>query len=372
LSSSRRRWLALAIVGLALGVASRWSAREVFTPRAVAARPAAARAATLEAPKRTVEPAPSEATPASFTRSTLPAPGSRARRKVWLEARYGPAADQLGKEVPAGEGEVFPPQGFATTADGQLVVLDSAKHRLAFFDAGGRMQRTLPIEGLVAPADVAVAGDGTLVVLDHEGVATKGLLMLYPDGRKKAELPQLQGALATGLYTVGEDIYLTKEGLTTLKAGETDGSASDETPGLYDDPDDGTIPGHVAPDGRTVVSAGIDSEARGEFFVTAIRGEPPEHLFTRHYQVPAPLLAIPYVQSDGQGDIYVVLVYAGQRMLACLDGQRGDAVGLVALPAPTGSTSGTPFREYSVVASGGLVYQQLSDDGSTYAWFDCH
>lgn len=372
--SALQRRLSIGALAALMVVAVRHTSQRTRAPRAVAAELSEAAPSRALPPRAPARPAAARAVTGvapAFARASLPAPGTRARRKVWLEARYGPGADQLGKELPAGEGEVFPPQGFAFTPTGDLVVLDSAKHRFAFFDARGRMARTLPVPGLVAPADVAVAGDGTLVVLDHEGVQTKGLVILNPDGSTKAELPALPGALATGLYTVGNAIYLTREGLATIKAGETDGSASDDTPGLYDDPDDGIIPGHVAPDGRTVVSAGIDSAARGEFFVSAIRGEPPEHLFSHHYQLAAPLLAIPFVQSDAQGAIYVVLVYGGQRGLACFDA-RGEPAGLVTLPAPVGEAAGTPFRQYSVLASGGLLYQELADGGATYEWFDCH
>jgi hypothetical protein len=314
--------------------------------------------------------APTESTLSSpLTR--LPASGKNARRRVWVKAKYGSGLRNLGKDVPPA-GEVFPPQGFTVTQDGKLLVLDSAKKRLVWYGADGEFERELPLDGLVAPAAVASADDGTLVVVDHRGVQTKGMLLLDANGQKKAELPQLEAVLWDDMYVVGKDIYYTKEGLTTVKAGDTSGSASDEVEGIYANEDDGVIPGHVAPDGQTVVSAGIDDFASGKFFVTAVRGVRPDHLFSRYYVSAAPLQGIPYVQSDAQGRIYVVLHAIGGRTLVCIDGRSGDLVGQVDLPGPIGSTFGTPFQDFHVMRTGGLVYQELSDDGSTYEWFNCH
>ena len=304
--------------------------------------------------------------------TAIPTGDTNAVRKVLVRAKYGPGEQELGKEVPPGEGEVFPPQGFTPTEDGKLLVLDSAKDRLVWYGKDGRFERSMPFEGLMEPADVAVAKDGTIVVIDHEGVQTKGTIMLDPSGRKKAELPQLQGAHSTGMYMVGNDILLTKEGVTTIKAGESNGSASDDTPNLYSNPDDGVIPGVVAPDGRTVVSAGIDDVEQGKFFLTSISGPKPVHNFSRYYTVPGPLYGIPFTQSDAKGGIYVVLYAHDEFHLVCFEGQRGDPVGTVRLPSPVGQTYGTPNRKFSVVPTGGIIYQELSDTGSTYEWFDCH
>jgi hypothetical protein len=371
--STRRFWLVVSLAALVLALRFVQRPEQALPPQGPQTSSQAEAPHDAQPTSATTAGAQPSASPASGTSQVymeLPKQDTRAARRVLVRAKYGPSEQELGKEVPPGEGEVFPPQGFTPTPDGGLLVLDSAKQRLVWYDAQGRFLRAVRLHGLVAPADVAMASDGTIVVVDHQGVQTKGMLLLDPAGKKKADLPQLK-ALSTGMYTVGNDIYVTREGLTTIKAGDTSGSASDETPELYSDEADGSIPGHVAPDGRTVVSAGIDDEKQGKFFVTSIRGNPPVHQFSRYYVVPGPLLGIPFVQSDAQGDIYVVLYYAGACRLVCIDGKNGDPLGAVALPSPRGQTHGTPFRKFSVVPEGGILYQELSDDGSVYEWFNC-
>jgi hypothetical protein len=378
---SVKKWLGVAVVALLMGVLLTYRTQAVRTERhdqasapQPAPEPSAGEPRHVHSADATVGSSQRDAT-TEFTFTELPPPGTRAKRKVLVRAKYGPGETDLGKDVPPGEGEVFPPQGFTPTADGKLLVLDSAKKRLVWYDSNGKFERALPLEGLEAPADVAVASDGTIIVVDHEGVQTKGMQFLDPSGKKKAELPQVKGALATGMYAVGKDVYLTKEGLTTIKAGDTSGSASDETPGIYNNEDDGVVPGHIAPDGRTVVSAGIDNEQSGQFFVSSISGETPVHNFSRHFKTSGrdPLLGMPFTQSDAKGDIYTVLYDERDGLtLICIDGKTGDPVGAVSLPSPVGRTYGTPFRKFSVVPSGGLIYQELADDGSTYEWFDCH
>jgi hypothetical protein len=302
----------------------------------------------------------------------LPEPNAQAPQRVWVRAQYGDDPESLGifRPPPDSDGEARPPQGFTPTRDGKLLVLDSAKQRLVWFDREGRMERTLPLSGLVMPADVAVAKDGTIVVVDHEGVQTAGTVLIDASGRIKGKFPQFADGMMSELYTVGNDVYFALEGgLTSVKAGETNGAASDETPGVYDQ--NGKVPGVVAPDGRTVLSTGIHDQHKGQFWVSAIDGEPPKHLFTRLYAVEPRLLGIPYMQADARGTVYVVLYHRDQLTLVCLDGKTGEPIGRVPLPSAAGRRSGTPFRTYNVVQSGGIVQQQRSAEGSTYQWFDC-
>ncbi len=302
----------------------------------------------------------------------LPEPSSDAPNRVWVRARYGDAPEQLGisRPPPDSDGEARPPQGFTPTRQGKLLVLDSAKQRLVWFDREGRMERTLPLSGLEMPADVAVAEDGTIVVVDHEGVHTAGTVLMDPSGRIKGKFPQFADGMMSEMYTVENDVYFGLQGgVTSVKAGETNGAASDETPGVYDQ--NGKVPGVVASDGRTVLSTGIHDEHKGQFWVSAIEGEPPRHLFTRLYAVEPRLLGIPYLQADARGTMYVVLYHGDQLTLVCLDGKSGEPIGRVPLPSHIGPRSGTPFRTYNVVQSGGIVQQQRSAEGSTYQWFDC-
>jgi len=199
---------------------------------------------------------------------------------VVLDAKYGDAPDRLGLQEPGYgyDGLTYPPQGFAPLADGRMLVLDTAKDRLVWFGADGRMERTLPLPpDFRLPADVVITQDGTIVVVDHEGVETSGTVMFDSAGNIKARLPQLN-ALMTDVYAVGNDVFMSSS-VVSVKAGDTSGSPSDETRGLFNQ--DGTIPGTVAPDGRTVVNASIVRGDKTQLLVSSVRGERPDHLFSR-------------------------------------------------------------------------------------------
>lgn len=301
----------------------------------------------------------------------IPPIGTRAKQKTWVRAEYGEGEHMLGYTPipPGGAGESRAPQGFTITSDGELLVLDSEKKRLLWFDADAQIKRTLALEGLVMPADVAVAADGTIAVMDHEGLHTKGTLLLAPNGKVKSMLPQSGGGMITELYAVGADI-LGYAG-NTIKLGETSGAPSHETPGLYQQ--DGTIPGRVAPDRRTVIDASIHSRQDGIAYVTVLRSDPPEHVFSRLYSVPVKdrLSGIEYVQSDNAGTIYLVLYYDDAMVLVCIEGGSGDPLGSVALPM-SDDVTGTAFKQFTVNREqGGLVYHRLLEGASSFEVYDC-
>jgi len=333
--------------------------------------PTPEKGATAPARQRGVGPGKNDIPPVSVV-TPVPWVGTRAKRRVWVKSVYGEGEDQLGIDrlPPGAEGETYPPQGFVATRDGDLIVLDSAKKRLVWFDSTGRVKRKQSVDELVKPADVALAQDGTLVVMDHAGVQTKGTLLLDAQGKKKGMLPQAGGGMLIGVYAVGTSIF-GERSMTSIKLGETNGVPTHETPGLYDQ--DGSIPGYVAPDGRTVISASIESKEEGRFLMSVIRGEPPEHLFSRQYGVPVEkrLSGIYLSDADLHGTIYLVLYYdADKTSLLCLEGETGEPLGMVAMPMH-GPMTGTPFREWSVIPNGGVVYQHLTENASTFEVYDC-
>jgi hypothetical protein len=302
----------------------------------------------------------------------IPPIGTRGKSKVWLRTEYGKGEDQLGfSPIPrGGAGEARVPQGFVITPDGELLVLDSEKMRLVWFGPDARIRRKSPLEGLLMPADVAVAADGTIVVMDHEGLHTKGTLLLDPEGKPKGMLPKSGGGMIRELYVVGNDIFGDVGG--TLKLGETSGVPSHETPALYDQ--DGRIPGGVAPDGRTVFDASIHDREGGSFLLTVLRDDPPKHLYTRQYTIPVKqaLSGIVYLQSDAAGTLYLVLYYdRDQTMLVCFDGETGDPLGSVAMPMDDTMT-GAAFKQFAVNREqGGLVYHHLLEGVSSFEIYDC-
>ncbi len=302
----------------------------------------------------------------------LPPLGTRGTVKPWVRSKYGKAEDQLGyTPLPeGGEGESRAPQGFVVTPDGDLLVLDSEKDRLVWFDPNAQIKRTVRFEGLKKPADVGVAADRTIVVMDHEGVQTNDTLLLSPEGKLKGTLPKSGGGSLVEMYLVGNDIFGGIGG-SSMKLGETSGVPSHEAPGLYDQ--DGTFPGSVAPDGRTIIDATTLNKKEGRIYLTALRDNPPKHLFSRQYTVPGVrrLMGIPFVQADNAGNIYVVQGYDDfQLMLLCFD-SAGEPLGSVAL-AKDDAMTGAAFKQFAINREqGGLVYHHLLEGASSYEIYDC-
>jgi len=347
-------------------------ALEPLTPSAAA--PVEHEPAEAEAPAK--PPVPAAEAEGTFERLEVPKPGTRAQHRLWARATYGTREDQLGYDRLLGGGEMFPPLGFVPTRDGKLLVLDSNKFRLVWYGPTGKLERIQPFTGLEAPVDVAVAADGTIAIVDLAGVQTKGMILLNPDGTKKTDMAQIQTGDLHGLYAVGNDFYYDNL-LESAKAGNSAGVVDTRTPGIYQQ-DDEIIPGMVAPDGRTVLNLGVDDDETysktGYFWVSAVRGEEPEHLFTRHFHWSIRGdFATRFVQADAAGRIYVVIYDGGTDVLLCLDPQ-GNPVGTATFAASgNGHEDGTQLRDFNIVESGGLVaIKQEGEKAVHYDWYDCH
>jgi hypothetical protein len=306
------------------------------------------------------EPAPRPPPPAATV--DLPELGSHAKRRVWARGRYGPLDDQYGRKRM--DWEAFPPQGFAVTPDGALLVVDTGKERIVRYAADGALKSSfrLPKGRFSVAGDVAVTADGTIAVIDAPGSGSGGTLLLDASGREKGTLPQPTDSLS-GVYAVGNDLY-GDFGESSMKLGSAQGMAID-SPGTQQV--EGPIAGRLAPDGETVLGFSIDPE-RGELTVIATRGAPPQAVFTRRYSVPL-IAAVLYLQADAAGRIYAVVNYRAEVGLLCLDGRTGDPVGMSALPFPG---SDTQQRLFNVAPQGGLVYAVARKNEVTFEVFDCH
>jgi hypothetical protein len=215
---------------------------------------------------------------------------------------------------------------------------------------------------------VAVTQDGTTAVIDYPGLETHGTLLLDANGKKKGELPQLK-ELMSGMYAVGDDLYINTDGLSSVKLGNTRGIPDDEAPGVHQE-EDGRIPGYLTPDGTTVLRMTLDNPATGEFSITAMRGSPGQEVFTRFYRFPG-VSGIPFLQADAKGRIYLVLDVPGKFALVCLEGKTGNPVGMVEMPY-FGGVGGTQMHTFSVAPQGGLIYAEATETSMTYEWFNCH
>jgi hypothetical protein len=281
-----------------------------------------------------------------------------------VRSSYGSHRDQVGRY--RNETGEFTPQGFVVTPAGQLLVLDTGKKRLLWYGPKGDLQReeSLPVDAVQMPADVAASKDGSIVVLDH----LKDLLVLDARGRYRASLPNTHGGF-TGMYLVGDDIMLTVDGTTTRSAGHLSGAPGNRTQDVQVG-EDGLIAGHLAPDGTTVLSVGLEDTSRGDFWVRAVRGAAGQEVLTRSFRAPG-VTGVPLIQADAHGRVYLVVNSATSFSLVCLDGATGSPVGRVELPVADG-LGGTQFRLFNVAPNGGVVYQLASPRGVSFEWFNCH
>lgn len=317
--------------------------------------PSPAQPATPVAPP----PAPAEPVPQAplLTPIVLPAPSTHARRRLLARGSFGRREDQFGrmKNEYAGWG----PQSFAPTADGRLLVLDTAKRRLVWYDPAGKLEQIIALpDPMVVATDVAVAKDGTIAVMQEAGHIT----LFDAQGNPKSAL------LVAGrgpLYAVGNDLYKDVDGLSSVQIGNTQGTALD-TPRLYRDQNN-HIPGHLAPDGTTVLGLGTD-EATRTIFVSAIRGATGDMLWKRLWPGPS---SIPFLQADAAGRVYVIINHGATLALVCVDGKTGDPVGMVPIP-DTWRSGGEQLRMFSVVPQGGLVYASETQAELRFEWLDCH
>ena len=295
--------------------------------------------------------------------TNLPVPGPYARHEVWLRATYGKREDQLS----GGKYEVglYPPQGFAPTADGRLLVLDGVKRRLVWFSTTGKFERAVPLDldTRLPDAALAVLADGRIVVV----TSLHGVL-LNAAGEKQADLPFGFPHSPSPFHAVGTALYGSPDGMTEEKVGDVSSTGTDSARANYPVKNN-TIPGHLLPDGTTVLSVDFEDRKAGTFWVSAVRGENARPVFRRTYRNPT-FSAVSLIQADARGRIYMAINWGAKLTLVCLDGSTGDPVGSIDLPFSKGVAEQT--QTYAVVPSGGLVVAAASPKGVRYELFDCH
>jgi hypothetical protein len=310
-------------------------------------------AAPVDAPPALAEPVPQAPV---VTPITLPEPGTHAKQRLLARGSFGRREDQFGrmKNEYAGWG----PQSFAPTADGRLLVLDTAKRRLVWYDPAGKLEQVIALpDPRVVATEVAVAKDGTIAVMQEGGLTT----LFDAQGKPKRSLHAHRGSL----YAVDNDLYMNVDGLSSEQLSNTQGTATG-TPRFYRDQNN-HIPGHLAPDGTTVLGIGQD-EATRTIFVSAMRGAAGDMLWKRLWPGP---VGIPFLQADAVGRIYVVINHEASLELVCVDAKTGDAVGMVHIP-DTWRSGGEQLRMFSVAPQGGLVYASETQAELRFEWLDCH
>ena len=353
--------VALGVMGLVLFLLrSRQGGDPVPTARDATA------SATPQASPGAAQPGPSAGSrPSAQAPAAQPAqPAAPSKPEVMAELAWGSGASQLGRHRPQ-EANPEAPMSMAADMLGNVVVLDQVNGRLFRMDPDGKVLGTFPITQQT-PQDIAMARDGTLLVLDR--LKDKTVAILDPDtGALRGELP-VQGknvpetGLITGTFVDGTSVYVEREHGALVRVGDTSGTADPEQP---------EIPGRPTRDGRSYVLASITDRKTGRLLVNAVDRQSGQHRYTREYRLGFPLMAITLLDSDLSGTLYLGVAgeltpeppgQLGLRVF-CLDSIEGKVLGQTDLPLNT--LPEETFRDFAVLDEGGLLYRHITDAGVT-------
>ncbi|MDY7225566.1 hypothetical protein [Hyalangium rubrum] len=303
---------------------------------------------------------------------STPATGPRKPENL-AELGWGSGPSQLGRER-LQEGNPEAPMSMTVDPFGNVMVLDQVNGRLLRMDSEGKVQGTFPLTQQT-PQDIAVARDGTLVVLDR--LRDKTVAILDPaTGALRGELP-VEGkgidepGLVTGTFVDGDSVYVEREHGALIRIGDTSGRADAERP---------EIPGRPTRDGRSYLLAGIIDRREGRVFVNAVDRQSGQHRYTREFRLRFPLLTIALLDSDLSGVIYLGVTgelptgkaepasQLGLRVF-CLEQLDGKVLGQTDLPI--NAMPEETFRDLAVLDEGGVLYRHITEAGVTLMRASC-
>lgn len=305
---------------------------------------------SAETPRVRSEPSASART--SATVATSPSGDASPSSVAVVSARWGSADGELGRKRPQ-EGNPEGPMSFAVSGD-ELVVVDQVNTRVVRYDRRGRMLGTAEAPPTVQ--DVAIAGDGTLALLDR--LVGKNVTLTDARGHKIGVLP-LSGVdpgLTTGLFVDGKDVYVEAEHGALVRVGSTDGATSSP----------GELSGRPSRDGALLLTAGITSSREGRAFVNAFDRKKEQLRFARALELARPIRSIVLLDSDARGAIYFGAA-AGPGNAAhvmCLDPSDGHVLARAVLPLS--ETAEESFRDFSVSPDGAIVFAVRAESGVEY------
>jgi hypothetical protein len=298
-------------------------------------------------------------------------PSRTSNLRVVAEFGWGSGERDLGRNRPE-EANPEAPMSLTVDAQGQVWIVDQVNGRLVKLDRHGKRLGEVPLP-LQAAQDIAVAKDGTAVVMDR--LVDRSIALIGPDGKPKGELPVEgkgleEGGGATGVFTDGDDVFVEREHGDLVRVGSTKGVGDSERP---------EVPGRPSKDGQSWLSAGIVDREAGLVMVTAIEKPSRAHRFTRQYALGAPVVNLNLLDSDASGIIYLgsVVEAPGSTeeapqvavVLLCVDPVDGRPLGRVALPPNTGPEE--TFRELVVPDEGGVLYLHRTEQGAQVLRVSC-
>jgi hypothetical protein len=318
-------------------------------------------------------PSGGEVEPGEIDRGTASAAaqggaGDAAGGSVLARLGWGRGAGRIGApDEEEGEGET--PLRLATDAEGNVVLLDGENDRLVRLgpDGSPRSDVALPVKH---PKDVAMAKDGTFLLLDSDPDAARGdVVLVGPDGKTRGKLP-IPAELAKTARSVvvsGKDVYVESYRGELTRVGDASG-AVDKAPK--------EAPGQPTRDGRGYLSARLVDEEPGAVHVYMVERDSLEQRFSRQVRPRVLVEGIFLIDTNAAGVIYLGVTgsaggaapgtYAAQ--LLCLEPEHGEVVGSVDLPVTVGPEA---ILDAKALDSGGVVYSVFTREGIRVERRDC-
>jgi hypothetical protein len=236
---------------------------------------------------------------------------------------------------------------------GEIAILDTVRGELRRFDREGVTVRSVALPSKDIVDAVPLAGGRTL--LFERGEAGPRLVIVDAKGKVLATLsvpPAVtnEDADVSRVVVRGGTVYVETNGGGPLHAiGTTEGGA---LPGTT------TTDGYPTRDDRALLSAGITNEDEGRAWVNASDRASGTHLWTRELQFADEASAVGFLDDDGQGHGWVV-VLLGSRPGAfvdaaiCFEVATGRVLASHAIPVD--EPAWQSFRDFTVLPSGALA-----------------
>lgn len=279
---------------------------------------------------------------------------------------WGSGEGKLGRDRPD-EANPEGPMSMAPLPGGGLLILDQVNGRLVFTDKNGKPVKEVKL-GLQAAQEVAVGKDGTVAVADR--LVDKRVAVYDANGNERGTLPLegnkiKEGGSVTGMVVDGKNVYAEKEHGVWALLGTTDGEAATKQTDLL---------GRPSRDGKLLLSAGITNAQQGRSWVSAMRRQQPQQVFTREFRAPSPLLTINLLDSDASGTIYFAYTAevdeSSERMvLHCLSPEDGHILGTTEVTV--NDMPEEMFREFTVSDDGTVYHAEMTEQGMSYRTLRC-
>lgn len=300
---------------------------------------------------------------------------------VFASFGWGSGDGQLGRNRPD-EANPEAPMSLTIDPQGNVWILDQVNNRLVKLDKTGKVVASVPVP-VQGAQDVAVAKDGTVMVLDR--LLDESVALLGPDGKPLGELKLTgknleEGGSVTGLFSTDDgSVYVEREHGDLVRVGDTKGKA---------DPEQEEVPGRLSRDGTTYLNAGITEPGTDRVYVNAIDRATRAHRYTREFRLGSEAVALTLLDTDRSGIIYLgVLVEKGappppgadpeapnpnasySMLITCLDPLDGHQLGRAEVEPNTSADE--TFRELVVRDEGGVLYLFRTEQGADVRVVNC-